>query len=108
MEGIIVTALGIEVLDLSGVEVLIRADGGVGLPPMTAFPPGKIVFIENNLPEKPAGEPRLVLVDFDDRHHPLLRRWSRQRRAAYAARGWHGPGVEPLERRIELFLAGRG
>jgi hypothetical protein len=107
-QGVIITALGIEKLDLSGVDVLIRADGGVGLPPMTAFPPGKIVFNENNLPEGPAGEPRLVLVDFYDRHHPLLRRWSRQRRAAYAERGWYAAGVEPLERRIELFLAARG
>lgn len=101
--GIITTAMGAEEMDLGSIDVLIRADGGVGLPPVTGFPPGQIIYPKKNLPEK-----RLVLVDVFDRHHPLLRRWIRQRRAAYAERGWFAPGVDPVEERIQQFLLRRG
>jgi hypothetical protein len=40
---------------------------------------GKILLSENNLPQTTSGEQRLLLVDIDDRHHPLLRRGGRQR-----------------------------
>jgi hypothetical protein len=105
--GVIATAQGIGMLDLRQIDVLVRGDGGVGLPPMTSFPTGKILLRENNLPGTPGGEPRLLLVDFEDRHHPLLRRRGRQRRAAYAGRGWYSPGVDPVQERIDRFLRDR-
>jgi hypothetical protein len=105
--GVIATALGVGNLDRTGLDVLLRADGGLGLPPLPPFPSGEIVLRENNLPVTPSGEQRLLLVDFVDRHHPLLRRWGRQRRAAYADRGWYAPGVEPVQEQVERFLAGR-
>src|SRR5262249_40324029 len=36
-QGVIATVQGIEQLDWNGIDVLLRADGGVGLPPMTSF-----------------------------------------------------------------------
>jgi hypothetical protein len=49
-----------------------------------------------------------VLVDFDDQHlHPLLRRWSRQRQAAYRAREWFEIGMDPVEERVKAFVASR-
>jgi hypothetical protein len=48
-----------------------------------------------------------LLVDFDDRHHPLLRRWARERREAYAERGWYDVGADPVQKRVEAFVAGR-
>jgi hypothetical protein len=50
---------------------------------------------------------RLLLIDLDDRHHPLLRRWSRQRRGLYAQRGWFAPGMDPFQARVQQFLANR-
>jgi hypothetical protein len=49
----------------------------------------------------------LLLIDFHDRHHPLLRRRSRRRQEAYAERGWFAPGVDPVQARVERFLATR-
>jgi hypothetical protein len=94
----IVTAAGVGALDLSAIDVLVRADGGVGLPalPLQA------------LAEPAANAPRpLLLLDLHDHHHPLLRRWSRWREEAYAERGWFAPGVDPVQARIEQFLASR-
>jgi hypothetical protein len=51
--------------------------------------------------------PRLLLIDFDDKHHPIFRRWSRQRWAAYSEHGWYAPGVDPVLARIERFLTTR-
>ena len=74
-------------------DVIVRADGGAGLP---AVPATKLRV------KGVAGERRLLLIDFIDRQHPLLRRWSRQRREAYTAAGWKVAGEEktPLERFI--------
>jgi hypothetical protein len=107
-QGVIATALGIEVVDWTGIEVLIRADGGVGLLPVPPSSLGQIVFRENNLPEPLQADARLLLVDIEDRHHPLLRRRSRQRQPAYAGRGWYAPGVDPVQARVEQFLTNRG
>jgi len=49
----------------------------------------------------------LLLVDFDDRGHPQLRRRARQRRQAYAERGWFAPGTDPVQARAERFLDSR-
>jgi hypothetical protein len=80
--------------------VLVRADGGGGggLPPLA---PAQLIEPDDG-PARP-----LVLVDFDDRHHPQLRRRARLRRQAYAERGWFAPGVDPVQARVEQFLATR-
>jgi hypothetical protein len=76
-------------------DVLIRADAGITLP----APPSTM------LRQRHDKSRRLLLIDFSDRHHPLLRRWSRQRQEAYQDKGWHIVGNEmtPLDR----FLASR-
>src|SRR5262249_35815042 len=65
-------------------DVLVRADGGVGLPEL----PGELLRVRHG------GGRRLLLVDCDDRHHPLLRRRSRRRREAYLEAGWRVVGRE--------------
>jgi hypothetical protein len=70
----------------------------VGLPPLA---PTQLI-------EPDEGDARPLLVaDFDDRHHPQLRRRARLRRQAYAGRGWFAPGVAPVRARVEQFLASR-
>jgi hypothetical protein len=60
----VVTADALPDIALDRVDVLVRADGGVGLPPLR---PGQLV--------QPDGDGRpLLVVDPTDRHHPLLRR----------------------------------
>jgi hypothetical protein len=85
-------------LDLSCAGVLVRADGGVGPPPLA---PAQLIEPDDG-PARP-----LLLLDFDDRHHPELRRRTRLRREAYAERGWLAPGVDPVRARVERFLATR-
>jgi hypothetical protein len=85
-------------VDLSSAGVLVRAEGGVGLPPLA---PEQLVEPDDG-PARP-----LLLLDFDDRHHPLLRRRAALRRRAYAERGWLAPGVDPVEARVQQFLDSR-
>jgi hypothetical protein len=82
---LVATAAGLDSVDLGSFDVVVRADGGLGLPPGTSV--GPVV----------TGRTRraLLLVDADDRHHPELRRDARTRREAYAARGWTVDGVAP-------------
>src|SRR5262245_10296919 len=94
----VVTAAALPEVDLARVGVLVRADGGAGLPPLG---PGQLVEPDEG-PARP-----LLLIDLHDRHHPALRRQSRRRQDAYADRGWFAPGVEPVQARAERFLAGR-
>ncbi len=89
-------------------DVIIRADGGVGMPECPRPGQSNIVYGINNLAQScPFQDRQLVLIDFDDRHHPVLRRWSRQRWAAYRREGWFAPGVSPEQGRVEQFLATR-
>jgi hypothetical protein len=85
-------------IDLPSAGLLVRADGGVGLPPLA---PAQLVERDDG-PSRP-----LVLVDFDDRHHPQLRRRARLRWQAYLERGWFAPGIDPVQARVEQFLATR-
>lgn len=94
----IVTAAGIGALELSSVGVVVRADGGVGLP---ALPRRSLAE-----PVAVAASP-LLLIDLNDRHHPLLRRWNRWRQVAYAERGRFAPGVDPVQGRVERLLSRR-
>lgn len=76
-------------------DVLIRADGGVGLP---GIPLNKLSSPDDELRE-------MLLVDFRDEHHPRLRKWSRQRRVAYDEAGWAVVGHEVSE--LDRFLNSR-
>ncbi len=71
----IATAVGLSYAGKA--DILIRADGGVGLPSG---------WREDSI-RKYGKCPRWI-IDFDDRFHPELRIRSRQRRAAYIAAGW--------------------
>jgi hypothetical protein len=93
-EPVVVTAAG---LQLAGrLDVLVRADGGPGLP---AIPRAKLRVPYSK-------DCRLLVVDCDDEHHPLLRRHSRQRRDAYREAGWSVAGEESLSP-LDHFLATR-
>jgi hypothetical protein len=94
----IVTAAALPGVDLTRVGVLVRADGGTGLPPL-----GPAQLVE---PDEGPARP-LLLIDLHDRHHPALRRQTRRRQDAYADRGWFAPGVDPVQARAERFLADR-
>ena len=74
----IATFGGIRSLDVGGLDALVRADGGVGVPDLEAFRP-----VTRNRFSGP-----LLLVDLDDRHHPELMRRSRGRVDAYRRLGW--------------------
>jgi hypothetical protein len=63
-------------------DLLIRADGGTGLLAL----PEHYQTVAND------DDSRLLFIDFLDRHHPLLAKWSRQRRSAYIASGWNVAG----------------
>jgi hypothetical protein len=93
---VVVTSSGLRHLDLREVDVLIRADGGAGLPAL----PDRRLIESHKLPPRP-----LLLVDFEDRHHPLLLQRSRQRAHAYWQRGWFPAGVDPVQGRVARFLA---
>jgi hypothetical protein len=94
----IVTAAGLAEIDLSTIDVLIRADGGVGLPPLR--------MAQLAVPDQDGVRPLLV-IDFVDRHHHQLCRHSHRRQDAYADRGWFAVGVDPVQGRIGRFLATR-
>ncbi len=93
----IVTMAGLEKSGLEKLDVLVRADGGTHVPPAL----DNIVVRASVQIRRP-----LVIVDIGDRHHPRLRQWSRQRRAAYVERGWIVDGVGPATT-VERFLASR-
>jgi len=84
-------------IDPRQLDVLIRADAGTGLPPLDEC---KLI-----LPH--GADPKLLLIDFDDRRHHGLGRWTRKRRRAYRAQGWYGLGADPVEERVTDFLATR-
>jgi hypothetical protein len=91
-------------------DVLVRADGGVGLP--TGFADtltsryDEVVEAGGGGVAWPARP--LVLVDFVDKRHAVLRKRSAARQRAYSERGW-GPGSlgDSFERHLAGFLAGR-
>jgi hypothetical protein len=88
----IVTFDGLERTD--PFDVLIRADAGPG--PLAM--PGHHYALPNELNRD------LLVIDFTDRHHPILRTWSRQRREAYVQAGWNVCGSSRLTV-VDRFLA---
>ncbi len=93
----IATLAGLAATDVEAADVIVRADGGVGIPGALESGPAMPYL---------AGRP-LLLVDLDDRHHPELRRRSRARRGAYLDRGWSVDGAAGPETPLDLFLATR-
>jgi hypothetical protein len=77
-------------------DVLIRADGLSAIP--DALEKLLITNAKRNYP--------LLLVDFQDQHHPLFRRWSRARQNEYHDRGWDTED-SPADVRMKQFLANR-
>ena len=93
----IVTMAGLEGSGLQLLDVLVRADGGKHVPPaLDGIGIRASVHIIRPL----------LVVDIGDRHHPRLRQWARQRRAAYMERGWI-VGDAGQDTPIARFLAGR-
>jgi hypothetical protein len=67
-------------------DVIVRADAGIDLPALGG----------THLLGHAHMDDGLLIIDFDDRHHPLARKWTRSRTAAYTAAGWYiagGPQV---------------
>ncbi len=65
-------------------------------------------LVSQRPPICPVGQPRqLLVIDVDDRHHPLLRRWSRSRLKAYQQINWFAPGISMRDGRIDRFLRER-
>jgi hypothetical protein len=93
---VIATGSGIDYVNMADVDVVIRADAGVGLPPL----PAAALVEPNSAPMRP-----LLLIDFLDHDDPVLRRRARRRQQAYADAGWFGVGVDPVEARVDAFLA---
>jgi hypothetical protein len=91
----VVTATAFGNHSWADVDVLVRADGGVGTPSVLE----RGAFALGHEPVRP-----LVLIDFDDHQDPGLRRWSRRRRQAYRERGWLAAGEEPFPVRVQAFL----
>jgi hypothetical protein len=83
---------------LEDFDVCIRADGGVGVPEL---PLDQVVSSTRELAR------RILLVDFDDRHQPLLSCRSRGRRRVYEARRWLEAGVSPTVLAFEDFMRRR-
>jgi hypothetical protein len=93
----IVTLAGLAGAALERLDVLVRADGGLHVPPALDG-----IVIRALTPDRRS----LLVVDFDDRRHPRLWEWARRRRAAYMDRGWAVDSVAPATR-VERFLASR-
>jgi hypothetical protein len=95
---IVATALSLKAA--GNFDILIRADGGNGLPLL----PTSLMQHDESEDLAP-----LLVIDFDDRHHPVLRQASRRRRAAYKAAGFIVDGRRPdpladfLTTRLEAY-----
>ena len=67
-------------------NIIIRVDAGVDIPAV-----GSLHLLGHY-----GTDDDLLVIDLDDRHHPLARKWTRSRKAAYTAAGWKidgGPQV---------------
>jgi hypothetical protein len=81
------------------INVIVRADGGVG---RLALPQAVVVRPAFRQDDGP-----LLVVDLDDRHYPQLRRHARQRHRAYLEEGWVPAGEDATRRRIVEFIKRR-
>ena len=94
----VATFAGLDAAGPVDADVVIRADGGADVPEALAA-----ICITHNHEAR-----SLLLVDPDDRHHPVLRRWGRSRLNAYLARGWAVDGSSSMATdSISRFLGSR-
>jgi len=91
-ESRIITAKALESADRY--SVIIRADGGTGLP-CGSSDYSKDAFAKFDG----------LLIDFNDHHHPLLQKSYRQRQKAYKAAGWVIADMEIAP--LDAFMASR-
>ncbi len=81
------------------VGVLIRADSGPSLPPLTP----------DQLSKQHRNSDRMLVIDCHDRYHPAMRGWWHARQAAYREAGWQPlreRDLTPLERFTQLTSGG--
>jgi hypothetical protein len=97
--GMIATLAVTAMLAMSDYDVVIRADGGSG-----ALDINLDYFLE--APPK-VRQRRLLLIDFADHHHPVLRRWSRRRQQSYDERGWCRAGETAVDCAARHFVRTR-
>ncbi len=98
VSGAIVTFEAMPKVELSTIDAVVRADGGTGMPPWS--------MDQMSVPNDRSVTP-LRLVDFKDRHHPVLRRRSRSRQENYECHDWFPAGVDVYEGRMQHFLDSR-
>jgi hypothetical protein len=94
---LIVTASGAGHVPWNAIDVVVRADGGVGAPPFR--PEDLVVPAHCNRP--------LHLVDFRDGHHQGLCRNTLSRQKAYEELGWFHVGRDSAHERARLFVKRR-
>lgn len=96
----VVTEAGLQscTLPLDQIDIIVRADGGVGLSGLCQ------ALQASAAPDVPGP---LLLIDLDDQHEPELRRRARSRRRAYREQGWAAPGIDGFIRRVSRFLQTR-
>jgi hypothetical protein len=100
--GLIATAAGLSPLGhplwhfAATWNVVLRADGGTGLPPLASWQ--AIDYLSTA---------RLLVIDCDDRHHPELQQRTRRRQRAYSQDGWILAGMATTHPELAQFLASR-
>lgn len=80
---------------LRKIDVLVRMDAGIGLPPLS-----------DHAQRSRTSDDRLLVIDANDRHHLQLRKWTHRRKQEYRQAGWNISGEEP-ESQLHQFLASR-
>jgi len=95
---IIMTTMALSLMKPFKLDLLIRADGGHGLPHL----PERMLMEPNTLAPR-----SLLVIDFNDEHHPELQELSDARSKAYQRQGWYAAGVDPVHARVQQFMASR-
>jgi len=93
----VVTTAGLESLDLNCVDAVVWAGAGPRPAPLPVHGLDCAVGTQHGL----------LLVDCRDRHHRVLRRWSRERLLGCCTQGWFPVGMHPIVGRIKNFLEQR-
>ena len=94
---VVATLAGLDAAGSVEPDVVIRADGGADVPEALA----NCCITHNHRARS------LLLIDLDDRHHSVLRRWGRRRLKSYLARGWAVDGSSVATDAIGRFLGSR-
>jgi hypothetical protein len=95
----IATFDGLRSRPLNDIDVLVRADGGTGLPPLAPF----ALTSPSSAPARP-----LVVVDVLDRNHPELRKAVHSREHAYIEAGWRPAGCDAVDYVLFTLFPERG